>query len=221
MLTFIGNQTERQFNKINITGGTYAAIGDSITSGVGVTSTQTYHYLLGQDRSVSVTNLGESGQTLTTNAFRSGLKSKLNSSYGKDLITVFAGTNDWSFNIPLGSELEIGDYAIRPCMNYFIQQIKLNSPSSVLIFILPTYRERTSDGTENVFDPVNDIGLRISDYVNAEKQMCIKNGVRYSNAYDYDGLKISNIDSWTTDDLHLNASGHASIESLLFNTHIE
>lgn len=216
MLAFFNIQ-ERQFDPIDITGWTYAAIGDSITQGVGTTNNSArYTDLLAAEKSITMTNLGDSGNTLTTNEWRTGLKTKLGSAYGKQLITILAGTNDWFFNIPLGNKNDINDSEIMPAVNYFIQQIRLNSPDSEILFLLPLYRSKDQLGTEiEPNDPINELGLTILDYSNAIKKACILNQVRYLELYNVTGLEKTSIQTWSDDGLHPNNSGHVSIFNYL------
>jgi len=209
MIAFFG-KGEKQFDPINVAGWTWAAIGDSITSGVGVsTDAERYTELYAADKSMTMINLGESGQTLTTNEFRTGMKTKLGTAYGKQLITILAGSNDWTFGIPLGSTLNSDDSTIKSCTNYFIDQIRANSPESTILFILTTYR--------SVGFNVNSLGLTLLEYNEAIKEACIQRGVRYLNLYDVTGLEIVNVNTWTNDGSHPNTGGNSSMRDQLTN----
>jgi len=211
-------QGETKFSSFNPQGWTWAAIGDSITSGVGVsTADERYSNLTAAAKSMTLTNLGESGQTLTTNEFRTGLKTKLGAAYGKQLITILAGTNDWSFNIPIGSSLQSNDETIKACANLFIDSIRDNSFESVIIFLLTPYRSRDGKGNILGIEPVNELGLTVENYNKAIREVCIKRQVRYLNLYDVSGLEKENVMTWTDDGLHPNVEGNISINDILLN----
>lgn len=211
-------QQEKQFDPINPQGWSWAAIGDSITSGVGVsTEAERYTNLTAAAKSMTLTNLGESGQTLTTNKYRTGLKTKLGQAYGKQLITVLASTNDWVFDIPLGSSTETNDSTIKGTVNLFIDSIRENSPGSILIFLLPTYRSRSQSGDELSVPPVNGLGKTLYDYWKAIREVCIIRQERYFNLYDVPGLEASTVSDWTIDGLHPNDVGNIGIKNQLLN----
>ena len=217
MIAFYSNN-ETQFPPLDPTGYTWAAIGDSITEGTGVSlDSERYTELVATNKTMTLTNLGESGQTLTTNIHKTGLKTKLASAYGNDLITVLAGTNDWSFNIPLGSSLNSDDSTIKSCVNYFIDQIKANSPGSTILFLLTPYRSRDMFGSIIGIPPVNDLGLTVEDYNAAIKEVCIARKERYLNLYDVPDLTKETVNDWTTDGLHPNVSGNIGTSTNIIN----
>jgi len=214
MIAILNGGNEKIFPPLDITGKSVAFIGDSITAFYGVQESQGYVALLASALSLTATNLGVSGETLTTFSERVGLKTMLGQAYGKDIIFIMADTNDWSFNRPLGS-IQNSDYStIRGAVNYYIDQIKLNSPDSEIIFLLETSRAKNLAGAFEQ-DAKNLIGLTHSDYNLAIKQTCIFRQVRYFNLENVLGLEKANIAIWTQDYLHPNVTGHIEIKDRL------
>jgi len=183
----------------DITGYTWAVLGDSITQEAQYIDDLVTYY------SLTATNLGRSGDCLTTvNAPASpGFADRAASCYGKDLITIFGGVNDFYVNAPIGSILDQTESTFYGALNNLINLFTANSTDSILLFISPTAYVLTA----------NTLGLYMTDYCNAIKQVCISRKVRFLWVHDVPGLLYADKNSadplkkWTRDGLHFNELG--------------
>lgn len=197
----------------DLSGLTYSAVGNSITE---CCSQSTFTYVKVIDDSTSlgtVTNIGYSGNTMARlPGIRVGFRLQVQQSYGSDIISIFGGTNDWVFNVPLGNVNDHNDTNnVSGACNYFIDLIEANSKESILFFIIPLSRSRDTLGNEIETSPVNRLGYTVEDYGNAIKAVCENRGIKYFNLYEIDGLLFSDIENWSDDGLHPNDVGQMRI----------
>ena len=193
----------------DLTDFTIKAVGNSITQCC-TQCTFTYVKVLNDSLSVdTVINKGVSGNTLARiPGTRVGFRSQVQQSYGDSIISIFGGTNDWFFDVPLGDTTIHNDTNnVAGAINYFIDLIKENSPESIIILITPLTRSRDQVGIEQSVEPTNNLGFTTEDYRNKIIEVGVFRGVRILDLYQINGLTFDDIDNWGGDGLHPNNTG--------------
>ena len=201
----------------DVTGMTLAAVGNSITQCC-TQCTFTYPTVLGDSMNLgTITNKGISGNTMARIVgVRDGFRAQVIQSYGNDIISIFGGTNDWAFDVPLGTTSDYNDTNnVSGAANYFLDLIEANSPSSIIFFIIPLTRNRDKTGVEQETEPTNALGLTVQAYGNAIKAVCEARNIRYLDAYEINGLLFSDIDTWAGDGLHPNNTGQMRLGRII------
>lgn len=194
----------------SVTGMTWGTIGDSMTKRYGADKYQPY---VVTEFSLTLTNVGVSGETLTISedTVSGGMIAQLDSCYGKDIISVLAPTNDFYYGKPLGSVNSSDNSTICGAVNEIIDSVELYSSSSILFFIGTTCRDVMAGGGAQQKNIKNGIGLRLWDYNNAIKSVCVERGIRFLNLHEYTDLSSKDIDLWAEDGLHPNTAGNLTI----------
>jgi lysophospholipase L1-like esterase len=194
----------------DLTGMTMSVVGNSITECCTGCSF-VYQKVLEDSMALgTITNKGVSGNTMAKiPGTRDGFRLQVQQSYGKDIISIFGGTNDWTFNVPLGDTTSHSDTNnIAGTVNYFIDLIQTNSPGSIIVFITPLSRGSGSH-------PVNSLGYTVEDYGNTIKAVCQNRNIRYLELFEINGLKLEDIGSWAADGLHPNNTGQMRLGRII------
>lgn len=127
-----------------------------------------------------------------------------------DLVTVFAGTNDYGLGTPLGAA---GDLATTDTFYGHVQKvidkIRAAKPEVELVFLTPV--KRGAYETQPVFPAANEAGFTLGDYRQAIKSVCAANGVKVIDLYANSGITLDNLSQYTSDNLHPNWDGAALI----------
>ncbi len=127
-----------------------------------------------------------------------------------DLATVFAGTNDYGEDTPLGSP---GDSAAVDSFYGHVQKVidkvRTAKPGIELVFLTPIIRGAYA--TQPVHPAPNVAGFTLDDYRKAIKSVCAANGVKVIDLYATSGITLDNVSTYTSDNLHPNWDGAALI----------
>lgn len=132
-----------------------------------------------------------------------------------DLIVMWAGTNDWSQNKPIGSPTDTDETStFYGALNYVIEYAGNNYPNKVLMFITDFIRDDqtvsdfiTANGVDSLGNARNNNGDTLLDFVNAVKTACKNNGIPVFDNYNNSGINKYNIDTYSDDRLHHSHSG--------------
>ena len=209
-------------------------IGDSITEGVH--TSKTYHQYLAEMLGIVNVNHGRNGSTIS-NYHMDETDPKYQICDRLDLIDreakynfVFAGTNDFYFNVPMGEFYKKQGLAtvynddkatFKGALATVIVTLKETMPTVPVVVCTPIHRG-TFSGQPTELEP-NSIGLYLSDYCDAIREACDIFGVDYivdlhtlsglnpivnANAHEY--FHDGTTSQWT-DLLHPNANGHKKI----------
>lgn len=163
-------------------GKTMAVCGDSICKGSFATTP--WHALV-QDRYglASVQNLAQDGARYGIQGSYDRITVQVQSITGTpDIVAVFAGTNDFALNSVLGTR---GDAAsssngatFYAAVKYSMEYLLTNFPNAKIIYLTPL--QRNDSGT---YDAANRQGLRLSDYVDAIRELAGVYGVILCDVY--------------------------------------
>lgn len=125
-----------------------------------------------------------------------------------DVMTVWAGTNDWYNGISLGSLLNNDNNTYYGAVQHVCECVSERLPNCKLLLITPLQRLTTNtDDWE-----VDDRGFRINpttsktleDYANAAIETAEIYGIEVLDMFHRGGVNAKNIDTWTSDRLHPN-----------------
>ena len=228
----IGNAVTLPLTSSTVTaflnGKKYCAIGDSIT--YGVNTTKKYHeYLKEYFNLNSVTNLGKDGSTITSKS--SGICDRIaNIPKDSDLITLFAGTNDFFYAMPIGEwytkdssnrrTLIKDKTTFRGALNIICEYLIDNFSNKLIYLMTPIHRYKFMTQPTDL-EP-NSGGLYLEEYVNCIIECGKIHSLPVIDLYSKSGLLPSNTNNAnlyfnpTSDYLHPNATGHKKIAQVIY-----
>lgn len=206
----VNNYIEPRWN-----GAKAAFVGDSITSGVNTDSENIYYKLI--DSLVGFSNVyadGIAGCTLSASSTSTytPVTQRLGSiPTDMDLVVIFAGTNDWGYNTPIGTISDTTDVSFYGAMSVIINTIINANPDVRLVFITPLHRYGYTGGSYPNDTDQNGQSKTLKDYVDAMKAMAELYSIPLIDMFSVSGLnpRVTEIkDDYITDGLHPNAAGH-------------
>ena len=127
-----------------------------------------------------------------------------------DLVTVFAGTNDYGEGTPLGSAQD--DATVDSFYGHIhkvIGKLQTAAPTIEIVFMTPIVRGAYAH--QPVFPDPNDAGFTLNDYRQAIKTVCAEYNIKVIDLYATSGISIDNVGQYTDDFLHPNWDGAALI----------
>jgi len=126
-----------------------------------------------------------------------------------DIITIMAGTNDWSQNVPLGGVNSTNINEFYGALNYTFTKLKANNPNAIIIALATPYGEYPDrDIFTNKIGIINNEGLSTLDYANAVIEAAKNHNIRFVRTDNLWGNRnISEFVTYDTAYLHPNASG--------------
>ncbi|MBO7536060.1 MAG: SGNH/GDSL hydrolase family protein [Bacilli bacterium] len=234
---------------LDLSGKTVGFLGDSITYGVGASSNATrYSTVFCSIANCTERNLGNSGTCLAANT-KNGRTSerfitRVTSANitGLDLLIIFGGTNDFSYDIKaVGNHFEeetitgntyrgtkkrvanSDNESFSGALHELILAIRAINPALPIVYLTPLSR-----GVYNTTEPrgtsyeTNANGDYISDFVDAIKDICAFYSVPVFNTVDhfpYDmaqDVKNAVVTGISTDAIHPNDKGHAILAQTLY-----
>ncbi|RZT23524.1 SGNH/GDSL hydrolase family protein [Fictibacillus sp. BK138] len=158
-------------------------------------------------------NSGQFGSTISgndpdsTNVF--GKEQKIDD---VDVITIFAGTNDFRIDVPIGSLGLIGDTTLDTSTFYgayrsLIEDLLTSKPTLKIYLWTPLQRDNA--GYDVNFS--NLAGHKLIDYVNAVKEIGQMYAIPVLDLYSLSGITKLNLDVYTYDGLHPSDNGYERI----------
>ncbi|MEK5065893.1 GDSL-type esterase/lipase family protein [Cytobacillus sp. FSL R5-0596] len=194
-------------------------LGDSITygawkNGASWTTVTPYHQYLKDLLGLSVArNYGVSSTCISPNADYTGGEnanafvnrySSMDSD--ADLVVVFGGTNDFGHNVPLGVMGDTTNTTFYGALDILMRGLTIKYAGKKIVFMTPMHRNQTSDNNET-----NTIGVKLSQYVSAIKEMAQRYSIAVIDTYSMSGISPfipEIVTAYMEDKLHPNAAGH-------------
>ena len=133
------------------------------------------------------------------------------------------GTNDYTYDTPLGSINDTTDTSFYGALNQIITTLQAKYPNAKIVFATPTHRYgygiNSATGEQFTLDTLpNGAGYSLVDYVNAIKQACEKYSVACVDLYSDLDMDVSDEDTrlyYMEDGLHLTSAGHRLVADYL------
>lgn len=129
-----------------------------------------------------------------------------------DLITIFAGTNDFKLNVKLGKIGNINNKNFDVSTFYgayrsLIENIRKQNPSAKIYLFTPI--QRNNEGYD--IKHRNIAGYKLIGYVNAVKNIGKLYKLPVVDLYSTSGITMENLKTYTVDGLHPNNKGYQLI----------
>ncbi|WP_114570208.1 SGNH/GDSL hydrolase family protein [Exiguobacterium flavidum] len=203
-------------------GGTWLTLGDSITwqdskpYKEDKTIARGYQTLAREVLGFSeIVNKAVPGDTMAERDGAEGsvVRTGLAQDYTVDLVTIFAGTNDFKLGTPLGRiESERFDTTTF-CGAYqtLLEHILKENPEQRIFLMTPLQRDK--DG--HTIDSMNKSGHRLIDYVEAVRSVGERYSVPVIDLFKESGLTKLNLERYTWDGLHPNDAGYERISRVI------
>ncbi|OPJ61659.1 SGNH/GDSL hydrolase family protein [Clostridium oryzae] len=132
----------------------------------------------------------------------------------EDLITVFAGTADYSLNTPLGTvKDDENTKTFYGALYRTINKLIKLKPDATIAFFTPLKRGAYS--VYPVYPAPNRAGVTLGEYAEAIENVCKSYNILVLNLFDESGINRSNISSYTVDGLHLNEAGSRKVSTCI------
>lgn len=197
-------------------GKTATFMGDSITAGVNTSDGYIYYQMLAVECGFIATGMGVGGSCYSVTSDYGTLHDPISTRYtnipDSDLICLFAGTNDYGHDTPMGTIADTTDISFYGALRVVIGGLIAMYPNRRLVVMTPLHRYNFG-GLVYDTDP-NGAGNTLEDYVNAIKNVCKLYGVPVIDTFSISGLNpmVNEIyQNYVTDGLHPNAAGHKLI----------
>ncbi|MDU4694742.1 MULTISPECIES: SGNH/GDSL hydrolase family protein [Paenibacillus] len=127
-----------------------------------------------------------------------------------DCVTIFAGTNDYRLNKPLGDRDSKNLLTFIGAYVTLIEHILSENPAARLNLWTPLQRDKDGYDTERP----NKAGHRLDDYANAVRDLGRHYALPVLDLYAESGLNKLTLSFFTEDGLHPNLQGHKRIASM-------
>ena len=189
-------------------------MGDSITAGLTATQGKLYWNVLQQKLGFKkVDGMGVAGSCISITSDYgsqySPISTRWNTIPDSDLIVIFAGTNDYGHDTPIGSISDATDISFYGALNVIISGLMNLYPTRRIAFMTPLHRLLNTTYPDTT---PNGQGKTLKDYVDAIKNVCEKYGIPVIDAFSFVGINpvIPNMqDDYFNDNVHINDSGHS------------
>jgi lysophospholipase L1-like esterase len=182
----------------------YGALGDSITSGL--TADTCYGEIVSDEMGLAFTNYGISGNRLASTD-HDAVTSPLCVRYAQmsddlDIVTVMGGTNDYTAQVPIGSNDSADITTFKGALNVLCRGLVSKYSGKRVGFITPL--QRSGDERE----------IKMEDYVDAIVEICALYSIPVLDLYRNGGITTKVSDTaggLLPDGLHPNNDGQAVI----------
>lgn len=183
------------------------ALGDSITQGAVVFDNNNLYFnvvgiLCGAE---AVRNYGANGTTISGIMPTNFVDRSLFMDKDANLIFVLGGTNDFYYNVPLGTNADTTYFSFYGSLHLLCQRLQLLYPQSDIVFLTPLKRA-------DEFGMTNTIGLSLENYVAAIQDVCGQYGIPVVDLYHEPQFDYEyRTDLYMPDGLHLDDLAHMEL----------
>lgn len=202
-------------SKYGLTGKKINFLGDSITIGQDGSSSSIvstpYPEYIAKKYGCTSNNYGIGASTISDYQGATGFPTNpmcnrvTNVDSTADMIVVFGGTNDYSYQVPLGDIKSSDKTTYAGAINHIISYVRSNFPKMFLVFVTPIRRLGTQEKS-------------LADYVNTMMRVCNYRGVPVINLYQECPFDLSDENHNTVyggDGLHPNQLGYTVIGNII------
>lgn len=166
------------------------------------------YFISHQQKSIDLDNQGYSGYSLAgkNNSIYQKVKNK--NFRNSDIISIFAGTNDFKLNKPIISKDSLESF--KYCYNSLVDKI-INQNKNAKIYLITPLRRNNDNYTST---SVNKAGLKLNDYRNEIIRIGKEKNIPVIDLYNSE-ITDNNLSQYTIDGLHPNNEGHKIIGDIL------
>jgi lysophospholipase L1-like esterase len=131
-----------------------------------------------------------------------------------DYITIFYGTNDFTGDVPIGTDTDDGKTSFKGAINYVIRTLLTTFPQLKILLVTPTWRARqnTGDGKDSDVYP-NSTSHYLMEYVDSIINIGSLNKIPSVDMYRKSGINKYNTTYYQADGLHGTTVGYQLIGS--------
>jgi lysophospholipase L1-like esterase len=153
-------------------------------------------------------NYGISGSSVGYTASSNPMSRRYNTmDTTADLITIWAGVNDFILNVPLGVMGDTTDATFYGALDVLLKGIIGMYPTKKIAYIIPTrMNDANNIGYKDGLKP-NTAGFTLAQYCQAIREMCELYSIPYLDLYKYGGINELTVSQLTEDGLHPNYLG--------------
>lgn len=183
------------------------ALGDSMTAGAVVHDKNNLYFnvvgiLCGAQEA---RNYGSNGTTMAGIMPTNFVDRAMFMDKDASLILVLGGTNDFYFNIPIGTDLDRNYFTFYGAMHMLCTRLKTVYPDSDIVFMTPIHRA-------DEFGEVNTNGNTLEEYAAVIAQVCSEYQIPVIDLYHEDKLNFgTNKELYMPDGLHPDDLGQMAI----------
>lgn len=185
----------------------WGSIGDSITA-FNDTAKGYQKYVQDAIQFTNFINYGFSGRSLTSAADRASILDGIQNIAALDIYTLFAGTNDFKLNRPIGTMAnytgKTGGTTFYGALRETVDILNAKRPTCYIAIFCPL--RRNNDGYTSF--STNTAGHKLEDYVDALKAVAKLEAITLLDLFNDSGLTDRNLPFYTSDGLHPTTLGH-------------
>ncbi|MBO5292761.1 MAG: SH3 domain-containing protein [Lachnospiraceae bacterium] len=183
------------------------ALGDSMTAGAVVHDKNNLYFnvvgiLCGAQEA---RNYGSNGTTIAGIMPTNFVDRSMFMEKDANLVLVLGGTNDFYYNIPLGTDQDRTYFSFYGAMHMLCSRLKMVYPDSDIVFMTPLHRV-------DEFGEINQNGNTLEEYADVIMQVCSEYDIPVIDLYHEDRLNFgTNKELYMPDGLHPDDLGQMAI----------
>ena len=194
----------------------WLAVGDSITYG-DTNDGVSYADYIADKIKINLLKEGHSGYPLRTllEKFAS-----FDTDNKADIITIFAGTNDFNLSLGAGTENDIYSRDVKTIWatcNTLFPYLLNRYPTKPIIFFTPIQRKYSGSASGIIKGMVDTNGITLREYAQSIIDAGKKYGIPVVDLYSVSGIGVNNISEMTNDGLHPNEIGQKRIANIVLS----
>lgn len=142
----------------------------------------------------------------------------LKATYVPDMVILFGGHNDFGNHIPIG---EVGDTLVdsnfKSAYAMMIKKVYETYPNIPILALTPINGRLNVAGTTQDVQMKNKLGLTMTDYANAVKDVCQLYSIPCIDLNAETGINVLNANKYLIDVIHLNTEGGKKVANAIIN----
>ena len=132
-------------------------------------------------------------------------------------VILLGGHNDFASNIPLGDLETLDDTKFKSAYALMIKKMIGIFPNAKIFALTPANSRLSKNATNRDTECKNSLGLTMSDYANAVKEVCAVYGIPCIDIFGESGMSVLNGSEFVTDIVHPNDLGGKRIANVVIN----
>lgn len=132
-------------------------------------------------------------------------------------VILLGGHNDFASSIPLGDLETLDDTKFKSAYALMIKKMIGIFPNAKIFALTPANSRLSKNATNRDTECKNSLGLTMSDYANAVKEVCAVYGIPCIDIFGESGMSVLNGSEFVTDIVHPNDLGGKRIANVVIN----